>query len=185
MLDKLEKIAKTVSLIAIPLVLWWLGTQYQSADTRAKTAVEYVKLSIAIIENQNEADPALLEWASKTVNHYSEVKFSKPLAKAIATGQVNVSPTAAAGGWFAVVGSLHSVSEAEALIKKLKDNLPGTLTSLELQIYKTDISKLYALTVGGETSKSEAVARAAAIREAGLIPDAFAQRNRGWDKVEN
>ena len=106
MLDRLEKIAKIVSLVAIPAALWWLGTQYQSADTKAKTAVEYVKLSIAIIGNQNDVDPALLVWASETLNHYSEVKFSKPLAEAIASGEANVSPASAAGGWFAVVGSL-------------------------------------------------------------------------------
>lgn len=184
MLDSLEKIAKIVSLVAIPTALWWLGTQYQSADTRAKTAVEYVKLSISIIGNQNEADPALLEWASDTLNHYSEVKFSKPLAQAIASGQANVSPASAAGGWFAVVGSLNSQSEAEDLVRKFQAKLPSALQSLKLQVHKTDISKLYAVTVGGETSKSEAVKRAASVRESGMVPDAFAQKNRGWNRVE-
>ncbi len=183
MLDNLEKMARIFSLLAIPLAVWWLGTQYQSADTKAKTAVEYVKLSISIIGNQNEADPALLEWATETLNNYSEVKFSKPLAQAIATGQANVSPASAAAGWFAVVGSLYSQAEAEELIGRLQPNLPRPLRSLKLQVYKTDISKLYAVTVGGETTKSEAIGRATSVRESGLVSDAFAQKNRGWNRV--
>lgn len=184
MLDDLLIIAKIISFIAIPVVLWWLGTCYQSADTKAKTAVEYVKLSISIIQNQNEADPALLEWASNTLNHYSEIKFSKPLVFAIAKGQANISPASAASGWFAVVGSLISPDEAEKLVQSLQPKLPSTLQSLSLQIHKTDISKLYAVTVGGETSKSKAVCRASSIRESGLVSDAYAQKNRGWKRVE-
>jgi len=182
MLDRLEKLAKIVSLLAIPIALWWLGTQYQSADARAKTAVEYVKLSISIIEDQNQADPALLEWATKTLNFYSQVKLSQPLAEAIASGQANVSAAATAGGWFAVVGSVHSRQEAIDLTNELRPGLPDPLRSLDFEIHKTDISDLFALTIGGETSKGEALSRAASVREAGLVPDAYAQRNRGWEK---
>ena len=180
MLDKLEKLAKIVSLLAIPIALWWLGTQYQSADAKAKTAVEYVKLSISIIEDQNQADPALLEWATKTLNFYSQVKFSQPLAAAIATGQANVSASAIGSGWFAVVGSVHTRQAARDLMIQLKPGLPDDLRALEFEVQQTDIDNLFALTIGGETSKSEALARAARVRDAGLVPDAYAQRNRGW-----
>jgi len=184
MLDKLEKIAKIISLIAIPVAIWWLGTQYQSADMKAKAAVEYVKLSISIMENQDQVDPALLEWASKTLNHYSEVKFSQPLQQAIAAGKANVSLASTTLGWFTIVGSVQSQSAAEELTLKLKDNLPSELKSLTLLTYKTDIKNLYAVTLGGETSKSEAIARATSVREAGLVPDAYAQRDRGWNKID-
>jgi SPOR domain len=163
-------------------VIWWLGTQYQSADAKAKTAVEHVKLSISIIEDQNQADPALLEWATTTLNFYSQVKFSQPLAEAIASGQANVSAAATGGGWFAVVGSLHSSAAATDLIAELRPALPDDLRSLAFEVHQTDINDLFALTIGGETSKSDALARAARIREAGLVPDAYAQRNRGWEK---
>jgi hypothetical protein len=185
MLDKLEKVAKIISLLAIPFLLWWLGTTFQTADTKAKTAVEYVKLSISIIENQNEVDPALLEWATKTLNEYSKVKLGKPLATAIATGQVNVAPAPSESGWFAVVGSPHSQSDALELVESIKGRLPSDLDAQQLQIYKTDISDIYAVTIGGETSRSEAVSRARSIREAGLISDAYAQRDRGWTRVES
>lgn len=184
MLDNLEKIAKIVSLMAIPLMLWWLGTQYQSADTKAKTAVEYVKLSISIIENQNEADPALMKWASDTLNHYSEVKFGAPLKQALASGEANVSPTSATEGWFAVVGSVRTIDEANRLVSRLGSQLPASLVNQSLKVYKTEISKLYAVTVGGETSKSDALHIAKIVRESGLVSDAFAQRNKGWNEVE-
>jgi len=69
-------------------------------------------------------------------------------------------------------------------ILQLKDNLPAELKSLALQLYETDIGNLYAVTVGAETSNSEAIVMAAAIREAVLIPDAYAQGNRGWTRIE-
>ena len=119
MLDNLEKIAKIISFIAIPIVLWWLGTEFQSADNKAKTAVEYVKLSVGIITNESEADPALYKWAMDTLNYHSYVKFNKQLKQAVALGQVNVSPSVSTIGWFAVVGSLESKKEAVEFIDLL------------------------------------------------------------------
>lgn len=182
MLDNLEKIAKIVSLLAIPFMLWWLGTQYQSADTKAKTAVEYVKLSISIIENQNEADPALMKWASDTLNHYSEVKLGDSLKQAIASGEAKVSPDSDAGGWFAVVGSVRTPKEADKLVSKLENQLPASITNHPLKVYITENSNLYAITVGGETNKSDALHLAEIVRESGLVSDAYAQRNRGWSE---
>lgn len=112
MLDNLEKMAKIISLIAIPIALWWLGSEYQTADGRSKRAVEYVKLSIQIITNDNEADPLLLDWATKTLNHHSYVKFDAKLKKAVSTGEPNLSPSTSSAGWFAVVGGLETKEEA-------------------------------------------------------------------------
>lgn len=184
MLDNLEKVAKIISLITIPLVLWWLGTQYQSADSRNKTAVEYVKLSIIIISNENEADPQLLEWATETLNYYSQIKFGEQLKQAVASGEANVSLSVTTGGWFAVVGSLKTKSEAIQLIDLLKASKPESLKSFNFELYKTKISRLYAVTIGGEASKADAVKRAKLAREAGWVSDAFAQRNKEWVREE-
>lgn len=184
MLDNLEKIAKIISLIAIPVVIWWLGSQYQSADSRNKTAVDYVKLSINIISNENEADPQLLEWATETLNYYSQIKFSKQLKQAVASGEASVSPSTAASGWFAVVGSLETSDEAMQLIEMLEASKPITLKSFDFGLYKTEASRLYAVTIGGETSKAEAVKRAKLAREAGWVTDSYAQRNKEWEIIE-
>ena len=180
MLDKLEKIAKIISLLAIPIVLWWLGTQYQTADSRNKTAVEYVKMSIEIISNENSADPQLLAWATETLNYYSEIKLGEPLKQAVATGEANVSPSVTTSGWFAVVASLETKSQAIQRIGQLKAAQPQSLKSYDFQVYKTQISDLYAVTIGGEASKADAVKRASLAREAGWVADAFAQRNQQW-----
>ena len=182
MLDNLEKIAKIISLIAIPIVIWWLGTEYQSADTKAKTAVEYVKLSISIITNESEADPGLYVWATETLNHYSNVKFTKQLKQELASGKANITPSVSAVGWFAVVGSLESKKEAIEFIELLNKSKPQSLKPFDFVIYKTKISQLYAVTVGGETTKADALSRASLARENGWVSDAFAQRNKGWER---
>jgi len=183
MLDNLEKIAKIISLIAIPVVLWWLGSEYQTADGRSKTAVEYVKLSIQIITNENEADPQLLDWAAKTLNHYSDVKFDAKLKKAVSTGEANLSPSTSSSGWFAVVGSLETREEAISIINKFNASKPDSLKNYEFEIYKTKIS-IYAVTIGGQTTKADALSRAGLAREKGWVADAFAQRNKGWVSEE-
>ncbi|MEE1675832.1 SPOR domain-containing protein [Agarivorans aestuarii] len=180
-LDNLEKVAKIISLLAIPIALWWLGTQYQTADNKAKTAIEYVKLSVNIISNQNEADPQLLSWASKTLNHYSEVKLGEPLTQAIATGTANLAPSSASTGWYTVLGSLDSEVQAQKLVEELKIAKPESLENLQFDILKTKISNHYAVTLGGESNKSEALQRASLVRESGLVSDAFAEKNRGWE----
>ena len=52
----------------------------------------------------------------------------------------------------------------------------------EFEIYKTKISQLYAVTIGGETTKADALKRASLAREKGWVSDAFAQRNKGWER---
>lgn len=182
MLNNLEKIAKIISLIAIPIVLLWLGTEFQSADNKAKTAVEYVKLSVGIITNESVADPALYSWATKTLNYHSDVKFNPQLQQAVAQGQTSISPSVSTIGWFAVVGSLESKIEAIDFIELLNNSKLESLKSFDFEIYKTKISQLYAVTLGGETTKADALKRASLARENGWVSDAFAQRNKGWER---
>lgn len=134
MLNDLEIVAKIIFFVGIPFVLWWLGKQYQSADSKNKTAVEYVKLSINIISDKNEADPQLLEWATETLNYYSQIKFGEELKKAVASGDANVSPSMATRGWVAIVGSLETKSEAISLIDLLKASQPDSLKSYNFEL---------------------------------------------------
>lgn len=161
-------------------MLWWLGTEFQSADNKARTAIEYVKLSVGIITNESEADPALYKWATVTLNHYSEVKFDKALQRAAATGQASVAPSVSTTGWFAVVGSLKSKKEALSFIQLLNQSKLKSLSAYAFEVYKTKISQLYAVTIGGETNKAKALKKASLARENGWVADAFAQRNKSW-----
>ncbi len=56
-LDSFEKIAKIVSLIAVPIVVSVIGYKYQAAERDKSLALEYVKLSIDLVkdkENMNQ-----------------------------------------------------------------------------------------------------------------------------------
>ncbi|PCJ99161.1 MAG: hypothetical protein COA45_06905 [Zetaproteobacteria bacterium] len=181
MLDVAEKIAKIISLIIIPAGIWFLGANYQSADARAHTAIEYVKLSTNIINNENEADPQLMIWATKILNHYSVVKFDTKLQTAIATGQASISPSTASIGWFAVVGSLETKNEAFEYIDKLRASKPEPLKGYSFEVQKTKTSDLYAVTLGGKTSKAEALKRATFAHENNWVSDAYAQKNKDWE----
>jgi len=54
-----------------------------------------------------------------------------------------------------------------------------------VQIYRTKISDNYAIVLGGQMRRSDAVSLASAARQKGLAPDAFAQQDRSWTFVEN
>lgn len=183
MLNALEKIAKIISLVAIPIILGVLGYIYQAAFESDKISLEYVKLSLEILKNKNEVDPYLSDWAVETLNHYSEIAMSPELRTSLKQGVSSVDSSSAVSGWFAVIGSIETQSEAESLVKKLMDNRPKDLQEYKLCIYRTKISGLVAVTIGSEISKSEAIKRARLARDKGWVPDAFAQRNLGWTKI--
>jgi len=180
MLDSLEKIAKIIALITIPILLWWLGTKYESADAKAKTAVEYVKLSVSIINNPNEVDPDILKWATDVFSEYSGIHLPSEVKEGIESGQITLSPVIDEEEWYTVVGSMETLAEAKELESQLNENRPVELAEYPFEIHLTKISKLYAVTIGGEISRSEAVARARIARTSNWVSDAFAERNRGW-----
>lgn len=184
MLERAEKIAKIFSLLAIPIVLAWFGISFQSADERAKTALEYVKLSVSIVEKQDQVDPYLLEWAVKVLNHYAPVSMSNRLQNSLERGESSIASAVSVPSWFAVIGSLDTLTEAKSLSGKLEATKPQELSKFKLRIYETKISKLFALTIGEHTSKAEAIRRAKIARDYGWVSDAFAQPNKEWTPVE-
>lgn len=182
MLDKLEKIGKILSLITVPFLLLWLGTKYESADTKAKTAVEYVKLSVSIINNPDEVDPDVLKWATDTFSEYSGIQLPSNVKEGIESGEITFASVPNEDGWYAVAGSLETIEEALALKSVLQESVPTELSDYPIDIHLTKISGLFALTIGGELSRSEAISRSRIARTTEWVGDAFAERNRGWTK---
>jgi len=86
------------------------------------------------------------------------------------------------GTWFTVLASYPASKEKEAKSKKkeLEELLKKEKLKYEVKIYMTKISKHYAVTIGGELTKPEAVSLAKLSRKKGLASDAFAQINREW-----
>ena len=190
MLDSAEKLAKIISLIAVPVVLFWLGHTYQSADSKEKVAVEYVKLAMSIAKDPNEAHPELLSWASRVLTEYSKVPFSMELQEAVASGKVDLSAVdhSAAStdrAWYAVVGSFATESQARKELLALKSSVPSELAQHDLELHKTVVSGLYAITVGGSATKEEAIRRSLLARSSNWVTDAFAQRDRDWTRLES
>jgi hypothetical protein len=91
MLDQLEKIAKILSSIAIPLVLVIFGWLVQNSLSERNVSQEYVKLSISILrESKDMIEPSLRNWAVDLLNQNSPTKFSAAAIQALKTGQATL-----------------------------------------------------------------------------------------------
>lgn len=88
--------------------------------------------------------------------------------------------------WFAVVGTLPQTSpEAVSdLARQLNARLlVAGLPKNDVHVYRTKVSKSFALTSGLDKTKAEAQARARMLRNAGFT-DAFAQPDREWARAD-
>lgn len=184
-LDTVEKIAKIVSLVAIPIVVGVVGYQYQATDREKSLALEYVKLSIDLVKDKDKIDPDVQDWAVDNLNHYSQVKMSRQFQESLKKGISSVDTSPVEDRWFAVVATAETQPEAESIAKGLKAREPADLKQFALFLYKTKISNSFALTVGDDGSKSEALQRARIARNSGWVPDAFAQKNRDWQLIKD
>lgn len=95
MLDKLEKIAKIISLLAMPIVLAMIGWWIQTSLTSNTIQQEYVRIAITILQSEKAAnsDP-LRPWATELLSKYSPVSFSGEQRKQLDTGSIRL-PVAA------------------------------------------------------------------------------------------
>ncbi|HVZ29962.1 MAG TPA: hypothetical protein VG839_06180 [Asticcacaulis sp.] len=88
--------------------------------------------------------------------------------------------------WFAVMASvpLSQASALPSLLRSFNARLGKAGMPEDARVYKTKISSSYAITSGDLKSQALAVARARALRQAGVVPDAFAQPDREWVFVQ-
>lgn len=84
-------------------------------------------------------------------------------------------------GWFAVVGSytIDAAGLAGAAEQQRRAQAAGICTEL----WQTRISNNYAVVVGSRSDRRSAGINAERARKAGLAADAFAQPDRGWEKL--
>ena len=91
MLDSIERVSKTFSIAAIPVVLavgGWL-IQRGIADQSAKK--EYVQMAISILNSKGEgSDASLRQWAVDLLNANSPVKIPEDLSKKLQSGAVGL-----------------------------------------------------------------------------------------------
>jgi hypothetical protein len=184
-LESWEKVARIVSLVALPIVVGVVGYEYQAADREKFLALEYVKLSIELVKDRDKIDPDVQDWAIENLNSYSRVKMKTKLQESLKKGTSSVDSLVEDGRWFTVVATVSTQREAERLVHDLEASAPPELSKASsLSVYRTKISNSFAITVGQDLSKSEALRRTRIARDSGWVPDAFAQRDREWQSVK-
>ena len=95
--DQVERIAKLLSLIAIPLVLALGGWLIQNWLAERNVSQEYVKLAVTILkEPKDKTDDLLRAWAADLLNQNSPTKFSPAVLQALKEGQATLPTQLAA-----------------------------------------------------------------------------------------
>lgn len=90
--DKLDRIAKLVSITMIPVVLalvgWFIQRQLQEQSVQR----DYVQLAVSILREKEEAkaDPILRAWAVELLNKNSPVPIQSDLAELLKTGKAGL-----------------------------------------------------------------------------------------------
>ncbi|MEZ2354442.1 hypothetical protein [Caballeronia sp. RCC_10] len=89
----LEKIARVLSLIAIPVVIAIVGWIIQNRLSQQSLSQEYVKLAVAVLEKPrgSEAPAGLRDWAVDLLNQNSPTKFGADTIRQLKSGEINLS----------------------------------------------------------------------------------------------
>jgi len=205
-LDALEATVKSrktwIEFAAIPLAVavtgifgTWFVTraQMESAAQIAKANLEVAERSAVSqqrlkalelhIKYITDRDPAVRESGVKLLSVIEPELANKLRQQVIATEkdpkvlatatQVNIS------GWFPVVSSKYTLEEARQAAEKL--NRGGS--AFPAHVYKGTDDKgatVYAVTLGGYLSKSEAQERVSYAKQNGIAADAFALQHANW-----
>jgi hypothetical protein len=156
----------------------YLGSLGDQSD-EGKRAVKVVVATAEFLSNKHERT-SLAEMAYRILELAPLVEQSVKTRMKEATQKAPIlSP------WFTVLASLPGDQPAIAReVAKAKYKLiNSTDNALAVQLYKTKISKHYAVVVGGPLTNDEAVSLARKARESGWAKDAFAQKDREWSKI--
>jgi len=86
--DNAEKLARLLSLVAIPVVLAILGWLIQDTLTRRNVSQEYVNLSVQILTNRNDVvDPGIRDWAVDLLNDNAPIRLSDSVVARLKSGE--------------------------------------------------------------------------------------------------
>lgn len=112
---------------------------------------------------------------------YANSKLAQRTNVAAATLESSETPRPDAS-WFAVVATvpLDSPDAARSLSSSLASRLAQAGVEIPVRIYRTKLSRSYAVTVGGAMPQARAVTLARQVRASGVVRDAFAQPDREW-----
>jgi WD40 repeat protein len=156
-----EKLAKILSLIAIPVVLAVLGWAIQNQLSERNLSQEYVKLAVSILEKpkSSEVPSGLRDWAVDLLNQNAPTKFSAETIRQLKTGEINLAAvlgnlaaTANNGGGVAVSPDARTVAAGQddgrvgiwdLASGRLLSTLVGHTGSVTAVLYAPDARRLF------------------------------------------
>ncbi len=138
-LDTAEKVSRTLSSAAIPLVLglggWWVKRQLQNQSVRR----DYVQLALTILQNPDtsKVSPELREWAVDLLNESSPIKLKATAMQSLKSGSVTL-PSFSFVPSSALTPSLKetletSLHEFQKYLVKLGFTLPSETVSVDIR----------------------------------------------------
>lgn len=90
-LATLERLARILSLMAVPIAVALGGWMIQESQANRTTSQEYVKLAIDVLTEPNDkTTPALRAWAVDLLNDNSPTKFSHDALNELKTGRAEL-----------------------------------------------------------------------------------------------
>ncbi len=116
--DQLEKLARILSVAAIPVVLAIVGWFVQNSLSERNVSQEYVKLALSILkEPKDKVEPSIRAWAADLLDQNSPTKFSPEVLQALKEGQATLPAqlaaifgTAAGGGSVVISPDGHLIA---------------------------------------------------------------------------
>lgn len=110
--------ATSISLILIPLVLGYMANSYQEEMSRQKLNSEYIALAINILKEPPKSETKEIRgWAIDIIDHYSEVKISKPIRENLNSNGLGVGLQGSA------VLHIKPNGDSEVITSKIKEFL--------------------------------------------------------------
>jgi hypothetical protein len=177
MADK-EKSADNIEVQVMTMVAPYLS-KLRGSGKEAETSQKVVLAAANYLSSQHKRT-ALAEMYHRIVEDSPSVKPEIKAQIAEAT-----EPVIEGSPWYAVLASL-SVNELSAARDVANEKL-RVAEQIGLpqgvKIYKTRISNDYAVVIGGQMARSDALALVAAAKQKRLSTDAFAQQDRSWTFV--
>jgi len=173
-----ERSADNIEVQVMAMVAPYLS-KLRDSGKEAETSQKVVLAAANYLSSQHKRT-ALAEMYHRIVEDSPSVKPEIKAQIAEAT-----EPVAEGAPWYAVLASLpannldaaHTVGNEKLRVAQQIGLQQG------IKIYKTRVSNNFAVVIGGQMARSDALALAATARQKSLANDAFAQQDRSWTLV--
>ncbi len=89
-MEKIERLSKILSAIAIPTIIAWLGWNIQEKISDKNLNRDYVKIAIDILTSENDIDNSLRIWAVDLLNDNTTTKMNLDAIKKLKSGKIRL-----------------------------------------------------------------------------------------------